>query len=394
MTLLAANRSHLRHSSEVTILGLGTASPFRVAQTLAAELSEPLCCDDAKQTDFLKRIYLRSGVDYRGSVVAAHGLQAPSETTPGHQQITQAVRCFYPLRKTPTDRGPTTGQRMQIYAREAPRYAERSARAALDSGQIEPAQITHLITASCTGFFAPGLDVELIQRLGLPHSVQRQHLGFMGCHAAFNAMAAGRTIVRADPRAHVLISCTELCSLHLAYGFEPQKIVANALFADGSAAVIMSGSGPQSRDPETGTKPHLRDAASLLVSDSPDAMTWTIGDHGFEMTLSAEVPSLIRQHVPQWVNSLLARHGLTLADVPHFAIHPGGPKILDAVASALAIPEESMAASREILAEQGNMSSATILFVLQRLAAKGATGPCLALGFGPGLMAEAMLLEL
>ena len=373
-TWVAPRRSRSR-TARVGLLGLGTAAPAGAMQTDLAEHCETVCCDDEQQRQFLRRVFANSGVRRRGSVLIAADDQL------------ERIRAFYRPRPTPDDRGPTTAQRMAIYAAEAPPLAERAARRALDSAGLAGSRITHLITVTCTGFFAPGLDCELIRRLDLPANVQRLQLGFMGCHGAFNALAAARQIAQADPRARVLICCAELCSLHLAYGFEAQKLVANALFADGAAAAVVGQPGRAG-----GATWQLQDCASLLVPDSADAMTWRIGDHGFAMTLSPRIPDLVRQHIPRWLEDWLRPHGLSPADVPAWAIHPGGPKVLTAVADAVGFPQEQLAPSRQVLSEYGNMSSGTVLFVLEKLMQAAAAGPCVALGFGPGLMAEGMLL--
>ena len=373
-TWVAPRRSHTR-TARVGLLGLGTAAPAGAMQTDLAAHCETLCCDDDQQRQFLRRVFANSGVRRRGCVLIEE------------DDVLQPIRAFYRPRSTPEDRGPTTAQRMAIYAAAAPPLAELAARRALESAGLGVSHITHLITVTCTGFFAPGLDCELIRRLGLSADVQRLQLGFMGCHGAFNAMAAARQIAQADTRARVLICCTELCSLHLAYGFEAQKLVANALFADGAAAAVVGQPGCG------GTAAwQLQDCASLLVPDSANAMTWRIGDHGFAMTLSPRIPDLVCQHIPRWLEGWLRPHGLTPTDAAVWAIHPGGPKVLTAVAEAVGFPQEQLAASRQVLAEQGNMSSGTVLFVLEKLTQSPKCGPCVALGFGPGLMAEGMLL--
>lgn len=334
-----------------------------------------LGCHGPEQRAWLKRLSLRSGIKSRGSVLARDG----------DDQL-EAPRKFYPPATGPNDRGPTTAARMERYAREAPVLALQAAAAALEDAQVDPGQITHLITASCTGFFSPGLDATLIEKLSLPREVQRLHVGFMGCHAAFNALAAARDAA-ANPNAKVLVCCVELCSLHLAYGTDPGKLVANALFADGAAAAVIG----RISDGGEGAW-HLDDFSSYLIPDSPDAMTWTIGDHGFEMTLAAGVPAIIRRHLGSWCESWLARRDLNISDIAGWAIHPGGPKILAAVGEALELEPEDLRFSQAVLARHGNMSSATILFILRQMAGE-VSGPCVAIGLGPGLMAEGMLLN-
>jgi predicted naringenin-chalcone synthase len=343
---------------------------------LALELAMELGCFDAQQRSWIKRLFLRSGIETRCSVLASED---------GDQL--HNPRRFYPAAKSPDDRGPTTAARMARYAVEAPVLAEKSVRNALEDAQVEPDQITHLVTASCTGFFSPGLDAALIERLNLSRTVRRIHLGFMGCHAAFNALAAARDAAAANPDARVLVSCVELCSLHFAYGVDPGKLVANALFADGAAAAVV---GRAVGDGEGSWQ--LSDFSSCLLADCGDAMTWNIGDHGFEMTLSAGVPEIIRRQLLPWCKAWLARHELELSDIAGWAIHPGGPKILSAIAEALTLESHDLRFSNHVLAHYGNMSSTTILFILRQMARK-ISGPCVAIGLGPGLMAEGMLLN-
>lgn len=381
MTHIAIRPSRPETSkTAVTLLGIGTATPDHLAQDVSAQFAHPRCCDTEQQRQFLQRVYGHCGVEFRGSVLI-------DAADPANQRCNE----FYRDRQSSEDRGPTTGARMELYAQFAPVLAESAAKAALASAEVAPEAVTHLLPVTCTGFFSPGLDVELIRRLGLLPTVHRVQLGFMGCHGAFNAMATARDILAGDPRAVVLICCVELCSLHLAYGFDAQKIVANALFADGAAAAVI---GSSQRSTGGHAAPTILSSSTMLIPDSLDAMTWRIGDHGFAMTLSPKVPDLVAQHVPQWLDTWLSGQSTGVADIDLFAIHPGGPKVLSAVARALAKPDEVTAPSREVLRTHGNMSSATILFVLQHLLTSGAEGRCLALGFGPGLTAEGLLLEI
>jgi predicted naringenin-chalcone synthase len=354
------------------ILGIGTATPPGVAQDQIARLAAAMVCRSPQQEAWLQRIFLRSGIDSRGSVLVKE-----------NQDKLAALQAFYPTPAHEEDRGPTTATRMARYAAEAPPLAHAASLRALDHAEVKANAITHLITVSCTGFFAPGLDAALIGSLGLSPGVRRVHIGFMGCHAAFNALATARDAVLADASAKALVCCVELCSLHFSYGWDMGKVVANALFADGAAAAVLG----------RGDEGHwqLRDTASFLMPDSLEAMTWDIGDHGFEMTLSPAVPEGIRRHLHPWCESWLGRHGMRLDDIASWAIHPGGPKILSAVADALELPSEGLQPSREILRLHGNMSSATSLFSLKELMGRAFKTPCVAIGLGPGLMAEGML---
>jgi len=380
MSQLQSGPTRTRRAT-AAILGIGTALPHgRVSQADAAAIAESFSCETDGQRAWLRRVFLRSGVDGRHTVLM-NGRGADD------------VRDFYPP-STDSTHGPGTAARMARYAVEAPTLAECAARAALQNASLEARGITHLITVSCTGFFAPGLDVELISRLGLPPNVQRLHIGFMGCHAAFNALAAARDAVAAasaqEREARVLVCSVELCTLHFAYGWQPEKLVANALFADAASACVVGSADTPSENPSF----KILHSASLLLPNSRDAMTWRVGNHGFEMTLSSELPTLIGTHIRPWCESLLADAGLTLADISLYALHPGGPKILNACRDALALTDPDIQTSRDILARHGNLSSATLLFLLQQIAQQESRGKCLAVGFGPGLMAEGLLFEI
>lgn len=370
------------------IYGLGVAAPKRVEQSFLAEMAEGLCCANAEQRHLLHRLFLRTGVSTRGSVLAC-----------GEPVTMETARAFYPLRREVPE-GPGTAARMVRYAAEAPGLGEQAACAALAEARCEPRMVTHLITVSCTGFVAPGLDVALIGRLGLRPEVQRLHIGFMGCHAAFNALAAARDAVGAHAKAVALVCCVELCSLHFTYGWNPDALVAASLFADGAAAAVVRGIPPASGDArppgvaaESEPVWRLVQTASRLLPESLNAMTWRIGDHGFEMTLSAEVPGLIARWLRPWCEEWLGRRGMAISDIRHWAIHPGGPRIVSEAGKALGLSEEALGCSRRILEAYGNMSSATILFLLRQMADEGRRGLCGAIGFGPGLMAEGMVVE-
>jgi predicted naringenin-chalcone synthase len=225
----------------------------------------------------------------------------------------------------------------------------------------------------------------------------------MGCHGALNGLRVANAFATADRAARVLLCAVEFCSLHYYYGSAADKLVANAIFADGAAAVV----GMANPDREGGggfQKPHpvahapgspgqwsLLTSGSCLIPDSAADMGWVVGDHGFEMTLSRRVPGLIARHLRPWLESWLGDNGLSLAEVGSWAVHPGGPKIVAAVGESLDLPPDALAASHGVLADYGNMSSPTVLFVLDRLRKQNAPRPCVALGFGPGLVAEAAL---
>jgi predicted naringenin-chalcone synthase len=224
----------------------------------------------------------------------------------------------------------------------------------------------------------------LVEELGLPRSTERTHIGFMGCHGALNAIRVAAALTREDPGAVPLVCAVELCTLHFAYGWDPDMLVANALFSDGAAALVgRSQGGPGGwRVAATGT---------FLMPDSEDAMTWRIGDHGFRMTLSARVPELIERHLHAWMCGWLHHNGLRIGDIRSWAVHPGGPRILDSVSRALELDEGATLHSREVLKTCGNMSSATVAFIIDAIRSGGEAAPCVALAFGPGLAVEATL---
>jgi predicted naringenin-chalcone synthase len=232
---------------------------------------------------------------------------------------------------------------------------------------------------------APGADVALIQALELPDSTTRTHVGFMGCHGALNGLRVADAYA-ALPNACVLMCAIELCSLHHQYEWDPEQVVANALFADGAAAVVGRGDGA-SDGPW-----RLRSQRSCVIPGTTDLMSWRVSDYGFQMTLSSHLPQLIEQTLGPWVESWLAQQGTSIARVGSWAIHPGGPRILDACTTALGLGANQLAVSRGVLAEFGNMSSPTLLFILDRLIAERAPRPCVALAFGPGITVEAALL--
>jgi predicted naringenin-chalcone synthase len=360
------------------IHGLGTATPpDALTAADALRLARHLAGPDVRTSTWLGPIYTGSGVNQRYQVIGGAVVR---------DVLDEEDRVKSPFFPTAANDGvgPTTDQRMKMYAAEAGPMALRAARQALAESKFAPESFTHLVTVSCTGFGAPGVDLALIRGLGLRPTIERTHVGFMGCHGALNGLRVANAFATADPGARVLVTAVELCSLHYYYGNEAGKLIANAIFADGAAAVAGC-AGPRPGNWS------LRASGSCLIPESAADMGWTVGDHGFEMTLSRRVPGLIAAHLRGWLDGWLGDNGLSLADVGCWAVHPGGPKILVAVEESLGLPPAALAASRGVFADLGNMSSPTVLFVLDRLRKAGATGPCVALGFGPGLVAEAAL---
>lgn len=362
------------------LAGMGTAlPPHRISQADAAAQAQNMCGMGVEQQRLIPPLYRRAGVQSRHSVI----LDSSTSETP-------ATQLFYPASLGPDDPGPTTGQRMEQYELSAGPLAIRAARAALQDAELSPATITHLVTVSCSGFSAPGFDLALIRELDLSPAVARTHVGYMGCHGMLNALRVARAFLGADPAARVLVCAVELCTLHHQYGWNPDQIVANALFADGAAAVVAVSSQFQPAGQSAARR--LADNGSWVVPHTTDVMTWTIRDHGYRMTLSPRVPEIIRAELRPWLTRWLAQHQLQVEQIAAWAIHPGGPRILQACGEALGLSAAHLEPSRQVLADVGNMSSPTIVFILQRLHRAETAGPCLLLGFGPGLTIEAALL--
>jgi predicted naringenin-chalcone synthase len=356
------------------IHGLGTATPpVAISQDDAAAMAERY--GDPQQSRHLRSLYRSTRVRRRYSVLfePAAGAGPPPQS-------------FYAPPRDPADRGPTTQERMERYERDAPALAARAARGALATARWDASEVTHVVTVSCTGFAAPSFDIELIRALDLAPTVARTHIGFMGCHGALNGLRAARAYADSQPEARVLVCAVELCSIHFQYGSHPDWLVANSLFADGAAALAGS-----SRPPDRPDGWRLAANGAALLEDSAALMSWRIGDHGFEMSLSPRVPRSIERELRPWLDRWLAGQDLAVSDLKSWALHPGGPRILEACAQATGLSPDDYADSREVLAEYGNMSSPTILFILDRLIRRDAPRPSVALGFGPGLAVEAAL---
>lgn len=386
----------------LSILGLGTALPeHTMSQEDALDMTTNIVSRDERQRRLLRVLFRKSAVQNRHTCVphpiayewirqeaaiaaAANGNGAYSGAEPQNTLIEDLSG-----EEAPLNWGPTTRERMQLYAEFASPLAKEAVSNAFDDADLSPRDVTHLVTVSCTGFDAPGIDVELMDGLGLPATTQRVNVGYMGCHGAINGLRVARGIAASEPDALVLLSATELCSLHYRFNWDDEGIIGNALFADGSAAILV-GDRPL---PESRPSFQLKATGSCLIPDSRHVMSWRVGDHGFEMRLTAEVSDKINTHLRPWMADWLAGHGHSLDSIASWAVHPGGPRILQAVEEALALPREATRNSHEVLAAYGNMSSPTVLFILDRMRRSDAPRPCVALGFGPGLVAEAALFE-
>jgi len=334
---------------------------------------------ESKGARLLRRIYRHSGIDQRHSVIKdyRHG---------------EGGGLFFDV-----DEGkflsPSTKARNDLYTIEARKLFTETARKAITGCPgIDFADITHVITVSCTGFFAPGPDFYIVKDLGLAPSTQRFHLGFMGCYGAFPALKMARAFCLSDPDAVVLVVCLELCTLHLEPSEHIDDIIASSVFSDGASGAIVSSRTPE----EPNQSLRIEALLSTIAPDSEGDMAWTIGDHGFDMVLSTYVPRILGANVSSIVESLLQKSERSFRDINHWAIHPGGRAILDKVQEGLELEEDALDPSRKVLREYGNMSSATILFVLEEFLKSGrmSSGDAMyAMAFGPGLTVESALFE-
>lgn len=344
---------------------IGTAlPPHDVHARFVAYMHKML--NTGKSEKAFDRMVQRSGIGHRYSVLPVDDLATDR---------TDKKSFYHP------GAYPSTAQRMREYEKHAPGLA-RDAVGALDLRGQE-ASITHLVVASCTGFVAPGLDQILAKNLGLRADLQRTFVGFMGCSAAVPALRIAQQTVLANPSARVLVVNIELCTLHLQETTDLEKALSFLLFGDGCSAALVT------RD-ETGIA--LHDFRAALIPESEDLITWHIGNQGFDMHLSGKVPGRITQALREDLarndaDGLLRGAGTQAIDL--WAVHAGGRTILDAVETGFALDNKALQVSRAILAEHGNMSSATVMFVLKRMldnSPKGKRG--MAMAFGPGVVAE------
>jgi alpha-pyrone synthase len=274
---------------------------------------------------------------------------------------------------------PSTAERMGFYEQHAPELAEQAV-AGLELGD-EARRVTHVIVTSCTGLYAPGLDLDLVQRCNLDPSVERTVVGFMGCYAAINALKLARHIVRSEPAARVLLLNLEICTIHLQEATSLEQMLSFLVFADGCAASLVSA------DPVGLALDRFR---AVVLPDTASLITWKIRDLGFDMLLSGRVPPAIREGLQANASAIL--DGASVGEIDRWAVHPGGRSVLDAVERGLELAPDALRASRDILDRFGNMSSASVMFVLRTIlyAARSGERGC-AMSFGPGMTAETML---
>jgi predicted naringenin-chalcone synthase len=351
--------------TEAYINRVATAVPPYDVHRTFRDFAQSLFEGDRRGSSVFKRMAELSGIEHRYSVLAPAGS--------GANDAVNAHEFYRP------GAFPDTGARMRVFEQYSPALAEAAVER-LNLG-ADREQITHLLITCCTGFSAPGLDFEVVQRCQLPSSVERTMIGFMGCYAAINALKLARHIVRSEPAARVLVLNVELCTLHLQETAQIEQVLSFLLFGDGCAAALVTA------EPQGIALDRFR---AVVVPGTGDMITWNIGDFGFDMVLSGQVPGTIHDALQKSVGEIL--DGADVRAIDLWAVHPGGRTVLDAVERAFVLAPEALAASRDVLRRYGNMSSGTVMFVLEnmlRTAARGAKG-C-AMAFGPGLTAETML---
>ncbi|KHK96617.1 naringenin-chalcone synthase [Microbacterium mangrovi] len=366
------------------IVAIGTAvPPTRVRQDRVRDFFAAQPGLDRLAQRRIRASFDAAAIDTRHTVLTqfAHLATPSSVSDDGHAGVEFLGRDDVLAR-------PTTGERNDAYTRLAPALYAEAARSALTDARLVPADVTHVVTVSCTGFFAPGPDYRLVRDLGLPDTVERYHLGFIGCAAALPALRLAARITAAQPGAVVLVVCAELCTLHIQSSADPQQIVASSVFADGAAAAVVTTAPPRGV-----ASLELGRFATALTGEGESDMVWTIGDSGFTMTLTAEVPRIIGREIRAAVDGFLGADAAP--DV--WAVHPGGRSVLDRVEAGLELAPGAVDASRRVLRDYGNMSSPTVLFILRSLMGDPVIGDgarVAALAFGPGLTVESALLTL
>lgn len=355
----------------IAILGIGTSVPeYRLDQGETAQRMAEALSDHPNSARWARRLFKHCGVETRYTC-EPNLLESPEN-------------CRYVSRPS-NPLVPSTAERMETYKRESVPLGLQAARKALLDGQVDSSEVTHLITVSCTGQFLPGMDAALVQQLGLSPTVNRIPLNFLGCAAGLKAVCLARDLLINNPSAKVLIVSVELCTLHIQPSSQREALFGASFFGDGaSACIIGCPAGPE----QTGIF-QLGNVHSVLLSDGAEEMVWEVGNYGFDLYLSTNIPKLIGRFVPEQIERLM--NGSEKPEL--WAIHPGGKGIIDTLAEVFGLTDEQTRPSRTVLRNYGNMSSATILFVLQAMReqlegcrAGRTTG--IALAFGPGLTCE------
>jgi len=351
------------------IVSIGTALPaYCHKQTDIFSFMQQVYALPSAEARKLRFMYNQSGIAQRYSVLPDYGKP-------------MAEWKFYP----PTENlepFPSLESRMAVYNKQAPLLSVDAIRDCLSHKHL-PQNVTHLITVSCTGMSAPGLDLQIMELMDLPKTIFRTSVNFMGCYAAIHALKIADALCRNDKDAQVLIVCTELCTLHFQREATMDNMMSSLLFADGAAAVLLMNA-------EAKNEGLFLDAFySEIISKGKRDMAWELSSSGFLMTLSGYVPELIEEDFDGIVQRALKESSAEKDNISHWCVHPGGKKILEAIHKSLSFKNGELAASYEVLNEVGNLSSASILFVLKKiLQQKTAVKELFGAAFGPGLTVE------
>ncbi len=366
-----------------SIKAIGTAvPPHRISQEHHYTILESANGLNRAEKLQLRKIYSHSGIITRHSVLEEFG---------HNDRIGNIL--FHPAGIEPPA---SVSKRMDLYELYAADLCVKAVENCLEKvSSFQMNEITHLVTFSCTGMFAPGLDIQLVEKLGLNRNVERTCINFMGCYAGINALKVAYHISRSQPGAVVLVAGVELCTIHYKKNNKQDQLIANAIFADGASACIVSS---KNISPPSGSvELLLQNFYAEFEPSGKDEMVWRIGDFGFDLRLSVYVPDLIKRNILSLMNKLFLKANMKQEKIDLYAIHPGGTKILVACEEALNITKEQNRISYEILRDFGNMSSVTIFFVLdkyiQSLTSADRGKKILACAFGPGLTMESMIVE-
>lgn len=356
------------------IHSIETAVPeFKYQQTELRDIMKDVVGSTKREKRIIHHLYSNSGIDTRYSVVDDFKDRKSPKLFFNGQGAT-----------------PGTKSRNDLYIQQGRKLFVEVAKKLLKNSDFKAADITHLVTVSCTGFYAPGPDFDIIESLGLNPSVERYHLGFMGCYASIPALKMARQFCQADEKSTVLVVSVELCSIHFQANTQMDNLLSSTVFADGGAGVIISSKMPEKQSFR------LDGFASSISKKGADDMAWSIGDTGFNMILSNYIPDLLKEGMDDFLADIMNQYTIPQNEIELWAVHPGGKAILDKLESSTSIPKGTAGSSRKVLSKYGNMSSATILFVLKELLDQTSDKPenkTLAMSFGPGLTLESALLS-
>jgi len=354
------------------IISIGTAlPPYRHRQQDIQKFMELVFAMDRGENRKLKFLYQHSGIEYRYSTIADYSRDIKDWR-------------FYPQSEN-LEPFPSLEHRIQLFNKHAGPLSVAAIRNCI-GGFIHSQDITHLITVSCTGMSAPGLDLQVMELLDLPKNVYRTSVNFMGCYAAIHALKIADAICKNEPGARVVIACTELCTLHFQKEPTIDNITSSLLFGDGSAAVLV-----MSDENRKGIR--LDHFYSEVITKGKNDMAWELSSLGFLMTLSGYVPELLEEDFRPLVTKTLNKGGIEKKQIAHWCIHPGGKRILDVVHQSLEFENGELAHCYSVLKEFGNMSSATILFVLKKIMEGSLENDqkIFTAAFGPGLTMETFI---